>query len=257
MRRKQEFYITFAPENKFIMVVREQFKRKVAVLPEGEVVTARDFGVERKNYATIVKALNQFAEAGTLVRLSKGRYYKPRQSQFGTLPPSEREVVKDFLERDGKVIGYLTGTRAFANLALTTQVSSSIMVGTNVSRRPLTRGQYMVSFLLQPNRIEKKDIPLLVLLDALRLIKSIPASTPNDTIIQMIEWVKGLSNKDRQRLLSLCKAYKPYVRAQLGAIYEYLGYPFGDLQEGLNPTTRYPLGISLTILPTTKNWNIT
>ena len=72
----------------------------------------------------------------------------------------------------------------------------------------------------------------------------------------MTVWIKGLSETDRKRLLELCRAYKPYVRAQLGAILEYLDFPVEDLLETLNPVSRYKLGISSTILPTTKNWNI-
>ena len=102
----------------------------------------------------------------------------------------------------------------------------------------------------------KDDIPLLVILDALRLIKEIPGSTTDDAIAQMTVWIKGLSETDRKRLLELCRAYKPYVRAQLGAILEYLDFPVEDKLETLNPVSRYKLGISSTILPTTKNWNI-
>lgn len=61
-----------------------------------------------------------------LRRISKGRYYKPGKSRFGELLPSESEIVKDFLEKDGKVVGYIMGTRAFAALALTTQISYTI-----------------------------------------------------------------------------------------------------------------------------------
>lgn len=164
--------------------------------------------------------------------------------------------MRDFLEKDGNTIGYITGTRAFASLALTTQISSVIMVGTNVSRRPLTRGQYRITFLLQPNRIIKEDIPLLVILDALRLIKEIPGSTPDEAMSQITVWIKDLSGTDRNRLLELCRAYKPYVRAQLGAILEHLDFPVEDLLETLNPVTHYKLGISSTVLPTIKNWNI-
>ncbi len=238
------------------MVIREQVKQRIKSLEEGVVISASDFQVPRKYYATLVKALNQFEYAGILKRLSKGRYYKPRTSVFGELPPSEKEIVKDFLEKDGKTIGYITGTRAFLDLALTTQISSTVMIGTNVSRRPLIRGQYKITFLLQPNRIRKRDIPLLIILDALRLIKTISGTTPNKSIIQIMSWIKELPQKDRKRLFELCKAYRPYVRAQLCAIYEYLGYPFEGLEKGLNPTSRYKLGISPNALPTATNWNI-
>lgn len=238
------------------MVIRDKVKQEIDRLPEGVVVSASDFDIPRQYRATLVKALNQFEHAGVIKRVSKGRYYKPRTSRFGELLPPEKETVRDFLEKDGNTVGYITGTRAFASLALTTQISSVIMVGTNVSRRPLSRGQYKITFLLQPNRIIKEDIPLLVILDALRLIKEIPGSTPDEAMSQITVWIKDLSGTDRNRLLELCRAYKPYVRAQLGAIFEYLDFPVEDLLETLNPVTRYKLGISPTVLPTIKNWNI-
>ncbi|MCD7710444.1 MAG: DUF6088 family protein [Porphyromonadaceae bacterium] len=238
------------------MVIREDIKRKISALSEGLVVSASDFDIPRRYRATLVKALNQFEYAGVLKRVSKGRYYKPQKSYFGEQFPSEREIVKDFLEKGNKVVGYITGTRAFSSLALTTQVSSTIMVGTNVSRRPVNRGQYRIVFLLQPNLIVKEDIPLFILLDALRLIKKIPATTPGETILQIMAWVKELSDADRNRLIELGKAYKPYVKAQLGAIFEYLGYPFYDLQEMLNPVSHYRLGITSAVLPTSSHWNI-
>lgn len=238
------------------MVIREKVKEEIDRMPENVVFSASDIDVPRQYRSALVKALNQFEYAGIIKRVSKGRYYKPRTSRFGVLPPSEKEIVKDFLEKDGETIGYITGTRAFAAMALTTQVSSVIMIGTNISRRPLARGQYKIIFLLQPNRIAKKDIPLLVILDALRLIKEIPGSTPQEAITQISIWIKELSDKDCKRLLKLCMAYKPYVRAQLGAIFEYLNIPHKELLESLNPISHYKLGISETILPTIKNWNI-
>lgn len=238
------------------MIIRNKVKQEIDRLPEGVVISASDFDVPRQYRATLVKALNQFEYAGVIKRISKGRYYKPRTSLFGELLPPEKEIVRDFLEKNGNVIGYITGTRAFAGLALTTQISPVIMIGTNVSRRPLTRGQYKITFLLQPNRIVKEDIYLLVILDALRLIKEIPGSTPDEAIKQITVWMKGLSDMEKTNLLQLCKAYKPYVRAQVGAIYDFLNFPAGDLPETLNPVSRYKLGISPTVLPTIKNWNI-
>ena len=238
------------------MVIRDKIRQAIDSMPPGVVVSASDFDVPRNYRATLVKALNQFEEAGLLRRISKGRYYKPGKSRFGELQPPESEIVKDFLEKDGHVIGYITGTRAFAALALTTQVSSAIMVGTNVSRRPVTRGQYRITFLLQPNPIRKEDIPYFIILDALRLIKEIPAATPNESIVQITAWVKNLGMSEKSRLVELGKAYKPYVKAQLGAIMEYLGNPCGELLQTLNPVSRYKIGITPSVLPTAPKWNI-
>lgn len=238
------------------MVIRDYVRQEIASLPEGVVVTASDFEVPRHYRATLIKALNQFEYAGVLKKVSKGKYYKPCLSHFGEMKPSESETVKDFLQKEGKTIGYITGTRAFSGLALTTQISSDILIGTNVARRPLHRGPYKISFLLQPNSIATKNIPLLIILDALRLIKEIPASTPEETLPKIITWIKDLSASEQKRLASLAMKYRPYVRALTGAILEYLCCPFFDLQESLNPLSRYHLDISASVLPTSTKWNI-
>lgn len=238
------------------MIIRKQIERQISMFPDGMVFTAADFDVPRQYRGAVIKALNQFEYAGKLKRVSKGRYYKPHQTIFGELLPPEKEIVKDFLENDGKVIGYITGARAFASLALTTQISSKILIGTNVSRRPLVRGQYNISFLLQPNPIVEEDIHLLIILDALRLIKDIPATTPDEVIGQVAAWIERLSAEDKNRLMELAMAYKPYVRAQTGAILENLGIKSARLLESLNPVSRYKLKISESTLPTSSNWNI-
>ncbi len=238
------------------MVIREQVRQQIGSLPEGVVVTASDFELPRQYRATLIKALNQFEYAGVLKKVSKGKYYKPRQSRFGEMKPSESETVKDFLKKGNRTIGYITGTRAFSGLALTTQISSDILIGTPVARRPLQRGPYKISFLLQPNPISPKNIPLLIILDSLRLIKEIPASTPEEALPRIIAWINNLSANEQKRLASLALKYRPYVRALTGAILEYLGCPFFDLQESLNPLSRYHLDISESILPTSTKWNI-
>lgn len=238
------------------MVVREQIKQRLASFPEGVVIAASDFDVPRQYRGALVKALGQFEDSGMLKRVSRGRYYKPRQSVFGELRPSEEELVKDFLTKDGKQVGYITGTRAFAALGLTTQISSSILVGTNVSRRPLYRGDTKVEFFLQPNPIVAADIHLFRYLDALKFVKKIPAATPEETILALRVRIETLSEREKARLLRLAFAYQPYVRAQVGAIFESLGQLRTDLLETLNPISRYHLGISPAALWTAPNWNI-
>lgn len=239
------------------MIIREQMKQTIASLPEGKVITASYFDVPRQYRATVVKALNQFEYNGTLKRMSKGHYYKPIQSMFGMdLRPMEEEIVKDFLVQDGRTVGYITGTRAFASMGLTTQISSAIVIGTNVSRRPICRGDCEISFVLQPNPIVAEDIPLFRYLDALKFVKEVPASTPSETVEGVRAWVEYVSKRVKKRFFKLAFAYQPYVRAQVGAIFESLGLPAEELQKTLNPVSRYKLCINAESLPTIKNWNI-
>ncbi len=58
----------------------------------------------RKDATTLKMSLNRLVSSEKIVRLSKGQFYKPEITDFGTLRPSEYQVVKDLLEDDQKII---------------------------------------------------------------------------------------------------------------------------------------------------------
>ena len=78
-------------------------------LPNGYVFTYTEFDTEVKQKEAVIKALNRMVSSGKIAKLSKGKYYKPENSQFGNLQPNQAQVVKDLLEDNRKLIGYLTG----------------------------------------------------------------------------------------------------------------------------------------------------
>jgi len=249
-------YLYSGNKQKEVMAIRESLNKQLSVIPAGEVFTLSDIDMPRQYQGALAKALSQYAAMGNLKRISKGRYYKPRQTRFGELHPGVEQVVKKFLYKNGEVIGYLTGTEAFAELGLTTQVSGDIMIGTNNYKRPVQRGAYKITFLLQPNPINIDDFPLFRILDALRLIKTIPATTTDESIIQLGNIISNLEESRRNRLINLAKQYPPFVRALLGASLEAHGLSAERLYETLNATTAYKLSLSDQSLPTKKKWNI-
>jgi hypothetical protein len=238
------------------MVIAEQLKEKLRTVPDGIVLTLQDFNVAPQYEATLVKALNRLVTQGELQKVSKGRYYKPRRTMFGTLKPATTEIAKDFLEKGGKLVGYITGTAAFASMGLTTQITSSIMIGSNKYRRPLKRGEYSILFLLQQNPITEENIPLLRMLDAIKLIREIPGTTPDECVERIGKIIVKFSAKEQRSLYLLAEQYTPYVRALLGAIMEKMNIDTFDLKSSLNGVTTYKLPISDIILPTKQNWNI-
>ena len=158
--------------------------------------------------------------------------------------------------QNGKIVGYITGTTAFASMGLTTQISSSILVGTNKYRRPITRNGVKISFLLQENAITSSNIPLLRILDALRLIKEIPATSPDECVTNICKAINALSMEQKRELAELSLAYTPYVRALLGAIYENMELETETISKTLNGVTSYKLPISDKVLSNKRNWNI-
>ena len=155
-----------------------------------------------------------------------------------------------------KVASRIRLPTAFASMGLTTQISSSILVGTNKYRRPITRNGVKISFLLQENAITSSNIPLLRILDALRLIKEIPATSPDECVTNIRKAIVALSEEQKQELIELSLAYTPYVRALLGAIYESVGLVTEVISKTLNGVTSYKLPISDKVLSNKRNWNI-
>lgn len=114
-------------------------------LPKGYVFTYADFVTEVNRKEAVIKTLNHMAASGKIVKLAKGKFYKPETTVFGNLQPNQAQVVKDLLENDGKLIGYITGYGIYNQLGLTTQVSNTIQIGKNEIRPSVKRERYTIN----------------------------------------------------------------------------------------------------------------
>jgi hypothetical protein len=197
------------------------------------------------------------AASGKIAKLSKGKYYKPESTPFGDILPSQKQVVKDLLEENGKPVGYLTGYSIYNKLGLTTQVSNTIQIGKNDIRPNFKRERYTIAFIKQKNTITKESIPLLQILDAIRYIKKIPDSNTRSSCLRFLEIIKGLNEKEISILIRSAMKYPPATRALLGAILDENKTTSTDiLYNSLNPITKYKLTGASTVLSATEKWNI-
>lgn len=210
-------------------------------------------------YYTARKALDDLEKRGIIHKLDKGRYYKTQQTMFGEIRPPVEQAIGDLLvDRHRQVVGYLTGTIAFNQMGLTTQISSQIQIGRKRYRKPIKRGEYSIAFIVQRNTITRQNIPLLQILDALRFVREIPDTIPDETVEQLMFLIGKLSKEQQRQMINLALLYTPYVRALLGAILEKLGSGelTNTLKKSLNDLTHYNLHLSEDVLPTKNNWNI-
>ena len=227
-------------------------------LPKGYVFTYKDFITEVNGKEAIIKALNRMAASEKITKLSKGRFYKPEQTVFGELQPSQYQIVKDILESNGKIVGYLTGYSIYNQLGLTRQVSNTIQIGKNEIRPTFTRERYTISFIKQKNTINKENIPLLQILDAIRYIKKIPDATISASCKRFLTILKSLKEDEIKTMVRLAKKYPPSTRALLGAMLEEINVNLysENLKQNLNPITKYNIKGVSEILSNTQNWNI-
>lgn len=240
------------------MKTTEYISNTIDRLPKGYVFTYKDFITEVNKKEAIIKALNRMATSSKINKLSKGRFYKPETTVFGKLAPSQYQVVKDMLESNGKVTGYLTGYSIYNQLGLTRQISNTIQIGKNEIRPAFKRERYTISFVKQKNIITKENIPLLQILDVIRYIKKIPDATIESSCKRFLSILGELQEDKIKTLVRLAQKYPPSTRALLGALLEELQQnSFSDLlQKSLNPITKYKLKGVSKVLTTSENWNI-
>ncbi len=193
-----------------------------------------------------------------IAKLSKGKYYKPENTPFGSLQPNQTQVVKDLLEENGKITGYLTGYSIYNQLGLTTQVSNTIQIGKNQVRPNFKRERYTIAFVNQKNTITKENIPLLQMLDAIRYIKKIPDASIESSCKRFLAIMNSLSETEKNTLVRLALKYPPATRALLGAVLEQLQQSkiTEPLYKSLNPITKYKLTNAAKVISTTEKWNI-
>ena len=240
------------------MVIANEVKERIAAIEPDHVFTYKDLGLSPERTESIIKMLNRMAKKGIIVKVSKGRFYKPKQTIFGILPPKQEEIVKDLLEKDNKIIGYITGYAIFNKLGLTTQVPNIIQIGMNIPKVEKKRGIYTIRFIMQPNPISRENIPFLQLLDTIRLIKNVPDTDINQSCRRMLTIIRKYTKQDIEKIIILSRKYNPMPRALLGAMIENiwdeeLAKP---LRDNLNPITTYNIGIDKQVLPEIQKWNI-
>jgi hypothetical protein len=227
-------------------------------LQKGYVFTYVDFTTEVNKKEAVIKALNRMVKSGKIAKLSKGKYYKPESTPFGDLMPGQTQIVKDLLEDNGKITGYLTGYSIYNYLGLTTQLSNTIQIGKNEVRPTFKRERYTISFIKQKNTITKENIPLLQLLDAIRYLKKIPDVNTGFLCKRFLSILKDLPDSDKSTLVRLASKYPPATKALLGALLDELQLSSltEPLYKTLNPITKYKLTGVTGVLGTSEKWNI-
>ena len=240
------------------MKVSDIVASKIDRLPNGYIFTYKDFLLSVENKEAAIKALNRLVEKGKINKISKGKFYKPETTIFGPLLPNQYQLVKDLLEEENKITGYLTGYSIYNSLGFTTQVSNTIQIGKNSLKPNLKRERYLINFIKQNNTINKENIPYLQLLDCLKTIKKIPDTTINKSIERFINIFSEYKLKDIKQILRLAQKYPPSTRALLGALLDELQLEKYSitLLSTLNPITKYNFSGIKDQLTQSKKWNL-
>lgn len=240
------------------MIVSKKIVKRVDELGTDRVFSISDLELPPQWSENVRVKLSRMVKDGKLIKMGPGKYYRPRTSILGPVPPSTEELVKDLLYNDGRMVGYLTDYSIWDSMGLTSQFSSTIFIGLNRRKDPIKRNDREIRFVIQPNEISEQNVHLLQILDAIKFIKKIPDTSLDKSISRLQEIIVELNDIELVKLVKLSEKYPPRVRAFVGALIESIDKAdiAIDIKSTLNPLTEYRIGISHITLPNKSHWNI-
>ncbi|MDR9457852.1 MAG: DUF6088 family protein [Salegentibacter sp.] len=240
------------------MKVAEKIKRKIDRMQEGTTFKYQQLDIDQSEYSAAAKAVERLMKKDIIKRVSTGVFYKPKQSAFGELRPSEEELLKPHLFLKGKRIAYITGGSLYNRMGLTTQVPKTIKVASKIKRVTTKIGKTQVKPVKSYVDVTNENYYLLEILDAIKDFKTIPDLDKKSAITLLKNKISKLTENDLSKMVRYAIKYPPRVKALLGAILEFSRKKNGieSLRKNLNPLTSYKLGITEEALPTASKWNI-
>ena len=127
------------------MKVSKQIEEKVKTRPKGSFVFISDFTNEF-DYEVARKMLQRITKKNGLIRLSRGIYYRPKESKnFGVIYPTAEQLAEAIAQRDkARIIP--TGSYAQYKLGLSTQIPMNVVYLTDGSARKVQIGSQKIVF---------------------------------------------------------------------------------------------------------------
>ncbi len=203
-------------------------------------------------FSAVAQALSRLTRSGLLRRLSRGVYFRPRQTAFGESLPNVAALQALANEKSPV---FPAGLAAANLLGFSTQSPRAAEVATTASSLPRALvGEATIVHTRRPaawKRLSREDAALL---DFLRQAGHTSELPPEETA--RLTLARLAADGRYARLLRAATTEPPRVRALLGALGELQGADaksLTKLRRSLNPLTRFDFGM-FAWLPTATAW---
>lgn len=241
------------------MKLTEKIRLKIETFEEGEPFGYAQLDIANEEFFAAAKALERLVKKSAIKKISKGQFYKPKMSVFGELEPNYNSMLKNYLFKDNKRVGYVTGGALYNEMNLTTQMTFRQKIATNRKKKNFNISWLKTYTVKSYVEVTDENYYFLGILDALKDIKSIPDTSSSDVTKILMSKIKKLKKEEIENLIQYCLKYPARVRALLGAILSCLfidTYDLNIIKKSLNPLSTYKLSLDDKILPTAPNWFI-
>jgi hypothetical protein len=204
------------------------------------------------SFMAVAQALSRLKREGELERLSKGVYYRTRETAFGMSRPNPA-AVRNLVAKHKTV--YSAGLAAANLLGFTTQLAKRGEIATSGLSLPRKLvGSDTLIHTRRPEAWASLSNEDAALLDFLRRGGRTSELSPEETTRRTL---KLLAKPGRyERLIKVAQSEPPRVRALLGAIGEQLGKSTAQIRQlrnSLNPYSRFDFGL-LSVLDHAAYW---
>ena len=164
-------------------------------MPKGSVIFIDDF-LDKFEYETARKALQRLHNSDQIMRLSRGLYYKPKESELlGVIKPSAEQIAEAIAKRDkARIIP--TGSSAQYRLGLTTQIPMNVVYMTDGSPRKIQVGNQKITF----KKTSPKNLAVKHTLTSLIIqgLKEIGEGNTDTDQLQQIQAIIEKSNESKK-----------------------------------------------------------
>jgi Family of unknown function (DUF6088) len=241
------------------MSFAENIRQQIDKFDESLPFRYDDLDISSGNFLSAAKALERMQKKGLIKKISKGQFYKPKQTVFGELGPDYNLVTKANLFKNKKRIAYVTGAGLYNSLQLNTQQSFTTTIATNEPRKKIKVGYAQIKTVKAYVPISEKNYKYLGVLDAIKDINRIADTSNNTACKRLMRQLKTYDEGEIKILVKCCISYPPRTRALLGAMLTKIGYAENDLlvlKRSLNAATKFKVSINIIDGKILKNWNI-
>ena len=156
---------------------------------------------------TYYKTLERMCKKGFLVHLTKGLYYRPKNTRFGTVPISEKDIVDHYIkDNQGIVLGY----RLYNQKGLTTQISKRVEILSSAvpGKKKNIHNVYVMNISIS---LTPETIPIIETLEILQNYKSIEDINNTALAAYMKEFARQYPDEDTVYVLKNRKYKKSTI----------------------------------------------
>ncbi len=240
------------------MKVSQKIGEQLKEMPEGKVFQYADLLIEPTEFEAAAKAMSRLVSAGIVKRAAKGQFYKPQQSIFGILKPSDDELMKPYIFKNGRRYAYVTGMSLYNVMGLTTQFAFTITLATPSRLKVKKVGNTKIRTVKTYAEVTDENYIYLGFLDSLKDFTGILDIDQASAVKVLTSKLRSFSEEQIQELITYALKYPPRVRAFLGALLENLNSSINlsALKNSYSPLSEFKFYITPKMLPTANQWNI-